>query len=334
MRRLVWTLGVCLITAMPAVAQDAGDDDGGRRPGRRRDFGDTGDDAQADDQGGGRRPGRGRDFGDDAGQGDDQGDQGGFGGGRGGRGGRGGFGGGFGGRGGNLLFSTLDADSDGTISQTELRRAVASLTKLDQDGDKSISAEEAGVRGGGPFGDPARMVERWLENDADGDGQLSEDELPGFMAQMMGQADTNGDGALDRAELTAAAEQFGRRFGGGGFGGPGGGFGGPGADPRAMVQQFDRNGDGMLQPQEIPPQMMRMFQGADGNGDGAIDQQELAEISRRMQERFGGGGRGGRAGRGGDDGGFGGPGGEGGDDDAGDDGGRRGRRRPPAEDEE
>ena len=240
MRRYLWTLGLCLMTAATAVAQDAGDDeDAGGRGGRGGRGGFGGED------GGG--------FG---------GGQGGFGGGRGGRGGRGG---------GDRLFAALDLNSDGEINANELRKAIASLKKLDADEDNIITREEAGVggRGGRGGGDPAQMVDRWFENDENADGKLTEDELPPFLVQMIDRGDDNGDGALDRDELTAMAGQFG---GGGGFGGGGpfggGGFGGPGGGN--MIEQFDRSGDGALQPNEVPPQMMGFLQNADEDGNGSI----------------------------------------------------------------
>ncbi|HMO64122.1 MAG TPA: EF-hand domain-containing protein, partial [Verrucomicrobiota bacterium] len=184
MKRYLWAVGLSLLAVGTAIAQDAGE---GRRGGRRggAEFG--------EDSGG--------EFGGRGGRGGEEG-------GRGGRGGRGGaFGGGggpFGGGGGNLMFDALDLDGDGQISTPELRRAVAALKTLDRDNDGIITREEAGIgrggRGGpGGMGDPAQIVDRWMENDANGDGKLSEDEraeMPGFMAQALMRADADGDGVL------------------------------------------------------------------------------------------------------------------------------------------
>jgi hypothetical protein len=57
--------------------------------------------------------------------------------------------------------------------------------------------------------DPAQFVARIMENDADGDGMLSGDEIPERIRSNLEQVDTNSDGALDRDELTAMAESFG-----------------------------------------------------------------------------------------------------------------------------
>lgn len=65
-----------------------------------------------------------------------------------------------------------------------------------------------------------RMVDRILQRDANGDGMLSKDELPGPMAdQIFSEGDANGDGMLDHDELKAflakrAAAQPGGRPGG------------------------------------------------------------------------------------------------------------------------
>lgn len=54
--------------------------------------------------------------------------------------------------------------------------------------------------------DPAQFIDRMMENDANGDGKLSREELPGrFAERMFESGDTNGDGLLDRKELEAAA---------------------------------------------------------------------------------------------------------------------------------
>ena len=111
---------------------------------------------------------------------------------------------------------------------------------------------EAGRGGGGAAG----MVGRAFENDADGDGALSQSELQaipeGFRNRIAG-ADSDGDGAVTRDEMTRAAARMiaaggGRRGGGPGGRGPGGGGpggggpggggpGGPGGGPRTNLTE-------------------------------------------------------------------------------------------------
>jgi hypothetical protein len=214
--------------------------------------------------------------------------------------------GGPGGRMSSPLFEAIDADGDGVLTKAELRHAVAVLKKLDADGDGNISLAEASPQRG-PFGDPAQMVDRMMERDADGDGKLTADELPSFMSRIVQEADKNGDGALDRDELKAHMEERRNRRSGGGpgqFGGPG-----MGMDPQQMAQQTmmqnDRSRDNRLTVDEVPRRMIPMLRNADVNGDHAIDLQELQAAIQRMNERasrdpFGPGGPG--AGGGGQDG--------------------------------
>jgi Ca2+-binding EF-hand superfamily protein len=198
----------------------------------------------------------------------------------------------------NAMFSIIDADSDGVITKAELRRAVTQLRKLDTDKDGNITLVEVSAGGpGGPsgFGDPAQFVDRMLQNDKNGDGKLTIDEVPEFMKPMLEGADANGDGAIDRNELATVAENMQNRFRGpGGVPGGPGGFRGAGGfadrpfDANQMtgrLMQNDRNGDGRLTTDEVPPQAMGMLQGGDRNGDGAIDAAEMQVIMRRMGER-------------------------------------------------
>lgn len=73
-----------------------------------------------------------------------------------------------------------------------------------------------GGGGGGRGGlNPAQFVERLMENDANGDGKLSRDELPGqFADRLFESGDANKDGYLDRAELEAIAARRGQGPGG------------------------------------------------------------------------------------------------------------------------
>jgi collagen type III alpha len=165
---------------------------------------------------------------------------------------------GFGGPGGpggrfmSPIMQALDANADGVIDEAEIDGAVIALKKLDKNGDRRLTQDELrpagfgggpggpgfggprpeGERGfggprpeGGPGG-PGRpggpdMVARLMENDKNGDGKLSKEELPERMQQNMERLDTNGDGFVDRGELEAMSARF------RGPGGPGGGPGGP-----------------------------------------------------------------------------------------------------------
>ena len=124
------------------------------------------------------------------------------------------------------LMTALDKNADGELSADEIEQASKSLLTLDKDKDGKISAEEmrpafgrGGPGGPGGFGGgpdmSAELVTRLLAFDKNADGKLSADELPERMKNLMERADTNKDGFLDRAELTAQA----RRQAGGGPGG-------------------------------------------------------------------------------------------------------------------
>jgi HlyD family secretion protein len=117
-------------------------------------------------------------------------------------------------------------------------------------------------------------------SDKDGDGKLSKDEAPSFLQDMFDTIDTNKDGVLDKAELSAMR---GKRGGGAGGGGRG----------NFNLMSNDKDGDGKVSRDEaaaLPPQI---FERMDANTDGFIDQ---AEIDTARQRFPGGGGQGGPGG--------------------------------------
>lgn len=71
----------------------------------------------------------------------------------------------------------------------------------------------SGGSGGFPQ-DPAEMAARMFTRDANGDGKLSPDEVPDRIRDQFAVIDSNHDGAIDRAEMTAAMSQFSRGSGG------------------------------------------------------------------------------------------------------------------------
>ena len=135
--------------------------------------------------------------------------------------------------------------------------------------------EEEGGRGGrrGGFG---RMMgappnPMFQAIDADGDGVITSKELRRAIVALK-KLDTDGDGNITMAEVR-----------------PQSGPGGPMGDPAQIITENDKNNDGKLQQEEIPPYLARMFEGADTNGDGAIDRDELAAQMEQMRGRMRGG---------------------------------------------
>ncbi|MDQ2092249.1 EF-hand domain-containing protein [Marimonas arenosa] len=122
-------------------------------------------------------------------------------------------------RGGPVMnFDEIDADKDGKITQAEMQaHAKARFDAADGDGDGKLSAEEmkaAAERRAAEWRAQRaeRMVARMLERlDADADGALSFDEMPGqktHAARMFERADSDGDGAISKAEMDEARARF------------------------------------------------------------------------------------------------------------------------------
>jgi len=123
-----------------------------------------------------------------------------------------------------------DKNGDGKLTPNEVPgEMVAMLRGVDQNADGEITREElvvamANMRnqfGGGPWrgaGGPAggagnanEATGQFLRFDKNGDGRLTEGELPPDATRMLKGADRNGDGAIDAGELQAALAQQGGR---------------------------------------------------------------------------------------------------------------------------
>jgi Ca2+-binding EF-hand superfamily protein len=195
----------------------------------------------------------------------------------------------------NALFAALDLDGDGVISKIELRKAMASLKKLDLDNDGNITLAECGggaaVAGGGAVAgnDANQWIDRIMAKDKNNDGKLTPDELTVGERQMLQGADLNNDGAIDRQELAAMGNRANAAGGQNGnyAAGANGGVAAGRRNNEAMGRflQWDRNHDGRLTADEVPPQAMGALRGADTNGDGAIDAGEMQAVIAQMGDR-------------------------------------------------
>jgi Ca2+-binding EF-hand superfamily protein len=59
------------------------------------------------------------------------------------------------------------------------------------------------------------------------------------------------------------------------------------ASPEEFLKRFDKNGDGVLTRDELPPRLAQAFDQADRNGDGKLDKQEVAALLQMLRQRFG-----------------------------------------------
>ena len=129
----------------------------------------------------------------------------------------------------------------------------------------------------GPGGGQGPERPAFSELDANGDGQLTLEEMTAHREARFTAADTDGDGNLSRDELIAAA------------------MGRVAERIDAQLEQFDDNEDGMLSANEMDdmrprgPGPEQAFARMDGDGDGVVTEAEFDEMAQMMQQRRGGG---------------------------------------------
>jgi Ca2+-binding EF-hand superfamily protein len=107
--------------------------------------------------------------------------------------------------------------------------------------------------------------------DSNGDGVVTKDEMLAHMTALFDKADANKDGQVTPEERKAAFDRF--------------------ADAR--FTEADKNHDGALSGDELPPWLAQKLNALDTNGDGKLTQQELAAMrakhEKHFEEREGGG---------------------------------------------
>jgi Ca2+-binding EF-hand superfamily protein len=179
-------------------------------------------------------------------------------------------------------FQALDLDRDRVISSAEIAKAADSLSKLDEDHDGKLTADEVrprfagrgrGGRGGdgpgeasGPSAD--EMVNTLMAFDKNGDGKLSKEEVPERMQGLFARADADHDGILTADEIRKSVQANAASAGPGGrmpdfmrldpifaaIDADGNGEITPAelAGAPAALKKLDKDGDGRLTPDEAP----------------------------------------------------------------------------------
>ena len=223
------------------------------------------------------------------------------------------------------VLIALDSNADGVISELEIENASRALKTIDKNKDGQLTSDELrpdfssrkrglteadrrgglrnSVKGGAKerasenaeVGDAAserkaEMLKRLMQMDEDGDGKLSNKEIPERLQGFLERADQNKDGFATRDELAVLAARV------AGFNGnsPAARQGGATAgtqlrDPKQafarMFEQRDLNKDGKLSADEMPEQMAGRLQQIDADQDGFVSRKEMDEMISRLGNR-------------------------------------------------
>jgi Ca2+-binding EF-hand superfamily protein len=118
--------------------------------------------------------------------------------------GMGGYGmGGYGGGGRGGMYGVMlgfDANEDGKLTQEEIDQGRANqLKKFDKDGDGMLSLAEYEALWLDVMHE--RMVDRFQQHDADGDGQVTAEEFGERFDNMVKYMDSNDDGVIDESDM-------------------------------------------------------------------------------------------------------------------------------------
>lgn len=165
-----------------------------------------------------------------------------------------------------------------------------------------LAAQQAGASGGdtcecaGDRGHGPRHARLFDRADADTDGFVTFDEFASGPLGRFAEADVDGDGAIDAAEVDAAREAARARFEERRGQRDGGEHGRRGGAPGDRFERADADGDGRVTDVELVARLESLFSELDADGDGAVTEDEAAAFRPRGRdgERGAGSPRGGR----------------------------------------
>lgn len=219
-----------------------------------------------------------------------------------------------GGKGDGSFLKEIDTNGDKSISKEEAGERWERLSKLDTDGDSTVTMKELMAARGGkgkgrpeekpgekpegkpgekpeggkgkgkgkgerPEGGPGEMFKR---ADKNSDGKISKDEVPEQAWERLGKLDKDGDDAVSKEEMAAMAAMMRQR---GGKGGPQGGKGkGPEGGPGAIFEKLDKDKDGKLAESEVPAEMWAKVRKADEDADGLVSKAELEKVMSKKRD--------------------------------------------------
>jgi Ca2+-binding EF-hand superfamily protein len=138
---------------------------------------------------------------------------------------------------------------------------------------------------GGAGGGPLMGMALFHALDTNHDGKLDAKEIAAASETLKKMA--NSDGEITRDDLLKSMPNLAGGFGGGGAAG-----GLPAGEPngeailKRIMQQLDKNGDGKIQKDELPPRLQQRFDELDTNHDGALDETELKAILPRIARQL------------------------------------------------
>jgi len=181
-----------------------------------------------------------------------------------------------------------DTDNDGAISRAEfMAQSEQRFARLDANADGEISGDELPGR--------SRLV---ASADTNKDGKISKAEYMAQAAARFAKLDANGDGKITPDEMKAMGQRMreGRGGRGPGMTPPPGGSGAMGAGPMrggpmghrgGMLARLDTDHDGRISHAEAIAAAEARFAKMDTNHDGFIDKAEMDAMHERMKQRMG-----------------------------------------------